>query len=83
MPSFNIELRNAERIWETLEIEAVDHTALRIEVAQFIGELLKEHAQQIWLDQEWRVDVTDHNGMIIFIMHLFVTDSAALNAPRR
>ena len=44
---------------------------------------MKDHAQRIWVDQEWRVDVTDKDGLIIFVMHLFVTDCAALNAPRR
>lgn len=83
MPRYNIELRTAERVWETLEIQADDHTVLRASVAKFIGELLQEHSQQIWLDQEWRVDVTEETGMILFIMHLFVTDSAALHAPHR
>jgi tRNA threonylcarbamoyladenosine modification (KEOPS) complex Pcc1 subunit len=83
MPSYNIELRNAERIWETLAVEADDVDALRVEVATFVGELMRDHARTIWQDQEWRVDVTDERGLIMFILHIFATDSAALNAPRR
>ena len=28
--------------------------ALRIEVAKFVGALLKDHAEQIWADEDWR-----------------------------
>jgi hypothetical protein len=51
MPSYNIELRNAERIWETLAVEADDVDALRVEVATFVGELMRDHARTIWQDQ--------------------------------
>ena len=65
MPKFNIELRTENRVWETLLVEKSDHTELRIEVAQFVGELLKDHAGQIWADEDWRVDVTDERGLIL------------------
>ena len=83
MPLYNIELRTAERVWDTLQVERRDVAALRTEVSTFVGELLKDHANQIWADQEWRVDATDENGLILFILHLFVTDSCAVEAPRR
>ena len=83
MPQYNIELRSQSRVWETLEVEAENHSAVRVEVARFIGELLKEHAQQIWIDEDWRVDVTDQAGMILFVMHLFVTNVAAMAPPSR
>lgn len=59
MPNFHIELRTADRIWETLDIEHSDRDSLRIEMAKFVGELLKDHAAKIWEDRDWRVDVTD------------------------
>lgn len=83
MARYNIELRTQDRVWETLTVEKEDHTALRQEVARFMGELLRDHADQIWVDEEWRLDVTDERGLILFVMHLFVTNSAALSAPRR
>ena len=83
MPRYHIELRTQDRVWETITVDKDDHTDLRIEVATFVGELLKEHAAQIWVDEDWRVDVTDDSGLILFVMHLFVTDSAATAAQRR
>ena len=83
MPRYHIELRTQDRVWETITVDKDDHTDLRIEVATFVGELLKEHAAQIWVDEDWRVDVTDDSGLILFVMRLFVTDSAATAAQRR
>lgn len=77
MALYNIELRTANKVWETLEVESVDVHELRIEMARFVGELLKEHAEQIWSDQIWRVDVTDEKGLILFVMHISATDTAA------
>lgn len=82
MPIFNIELRTENRVWETRQIEAQDQTEVRIEVARFMGELLKDHAYQIWVDEDWRVDVTNDGGLILFVLQLMVTNSAAA-APMR
>jgi hypothetical protein len=83
VPKYNIELRTQERVWETLSVEKGDQTEVRIEVAKFVGELLKDHAAKIWEDEDWRVDVTDHTGLILFSMQLMVTDAAAAMPMRR
>jgi hypothetical protein len=83
MARYNIELRTDVRVWETLEVERDDIAGLRIEMARFVGQLLTDHAEQIWLDQDWRVDVTDETGLILFVMEISVSDSAATMALKR
>lgn len=83
MPRYQIELRTQNRIWQTLEVERDNQTELRIEVARFVGELLKDHAVEIWEDEDWRVDVTHHSGLILFVMQLMVTNSPAAAPMRR
>jgi hypothetical protein len=83
MALYHIEMRTQERVWETVDVEKDDVTSLRIEVARFVGEFLRDHAEKIWHDEDWRVDVTDATGLILFVMNVFVTDSAALQAPTR
>jgi hypothetical protein len=61
-------------------VERDDITALRIELARFVGDLLKEHAELIWEDQDWRVDVTDDTGLILFAMEISATDAPATAA---
>ena len=77
MPNYNIELRTADQVWESVGIAGDDHTELRVEMAKFVGELLKDHAGKIWEDKDWRVDVTDDSGLILYVMHISATDSPA------
>jgi hypothetical protein len=81
MSAYNIELRTEKRVWETLVVESQDLTALRIEVATFVGDLLKEYAAKIWADEDWRVDVTDERGLILYVMHLSAVQAPAVKAP--
>jgi hypothetical protein len=78
-----IELRTADKIWTSVPYEGQDLRELRVEVAKFVGEILKDHAEKIWVDQLWRVDVADENGLILYVMHLDVTDSSATMPLRR
>ena len=41
------------------------------------GELLKDHAGQIWVDEDWCVDATDEAGLILFVIQISATDMAA------
>lgn len=77
MALYHIALRTESHVAEALEVERDDLTALRVELARFVGELLQDHANQIWDDQDWRVDVTDEVGLILYVMQISATDSAA------
>lgn len=77
MGRYHIELRTSGQVWETLDVDMADIRDLRIELARFVGELLRDHADKIWVDEDWRVDVTDDAGLILYVMHLSATDSAA------
>jgi hypothetical protein len=83
MARYNIELRTAGQVWETVPVETADIADLRIELAKFVGELLKDHAGKIWADEDWRVDVTDETGLILYVMHISATDSPATFPLRR
>jgi hypothetical protein len=70
MAQYNIELRTESHVSETLVVEMEDLTALRVEVARFVGEMLRDHAGQIWVDEDWRMDVTDEKGLILYVMQI-------------
>ena len=83
MPIYHIALRTESHVGETLEIDRTDLTALRVELARFVGELLKDHAEQIWADQDWRVDVTDANGLILYLMQIQASETPATMVLKR
>ena len=82
VPRYNIELRSVSHVATTLEVQRDDLKGLRVEVARFVGELLKDHAEQVWTDQDWQVEATDESGLILFTMNVFASDTAA-TMPRR
>ena len=83
MPAYHIELRTADQICDTHKVEKENLEALRIEMARFVGDILKEHAGKVWADKEWRVDVTDEIGLILHVMTISATDTAATMPFRR
>ena len=77
MAEYNIQLRSDTHVWVTETIDRENLEALRTEVATFVGELLRDHANQIWKDQDWRVDVTDASGLILYYMQISACETAA------
>ena len=77
MPGYNINIRTASHIADTLHVEKDSLTDLRLEMARFVGELLKDHASLIWEDQDWQVDVSDQSGLILYVMHISASETAA------
>lgn len=83
MPKYHIELRTPDQVWDTVDVTFPDLEGLRIQVAKFVGELLRDHATKIWADKDWRIDVTNEEGLILYAMSIFATDSAATMHARR
>jgi hypothetical protein len=57
--------------------ELADSTAARVEAAKRIGQLLYDHANQLWVDEDWQMDVTDNRGLILYAIQVSVLRSAA------
>lgn len=70
MPRFNLNVRTESHIAATMIVEKDDLHSLRLEMAQFVGNLLKNHAELIWSDEDWQIDVSDDRGLIIYAMHV-------------
>jgi hypothetical protein len=65
-----------------MAVDSEDHTELREEVARFVGQCLKDHAQQVWADEDWRIDVTDETGLILYVMHVSAAVTSATASQR-
>jgi hypothetical protein len=68
MPLYHINIRTESHIASTVDVERENLTGLRLEMASFVGELLKDHAELIWVDEEWQIDVTNDEGLILYRM---------------
>jgi hypothetical protein len=77
MPVYNINIRTESHIADTVRVDREDHAGLRLELASFVGELLKDHAGQIWVDEDWQIDVSDESGLILYVMQISALKTAA------
>lgn len=81
MPFYNFQLRSETHVMLTEGIELADSTAARVEASRRIGALLAEHAGQLWVDQHWQMDVTDEIGLILYVIQIWASDTAATQKP--
>lgn len=77
VPYYNFEVRTPTHILTRQGAELADSTAARVEAAKRIGDLLHEHAGQIWVDQDWQIDVTDQTGLILYVIQVAAMNSSA------
>lgn len=52
----------------------------RIQAARFAGEYLRDRPEVAWRGEEFRVEVTDSNRLILFTFIAFGVDAPVLNA---
>jgi hypothetical protein len=83
MPAYHINIRTESHIADSLDVEMESLTDLRLDLARFVGELLKDHAELIWVDQDWQVDVTDASGLILYVLHISAAETAATTGSIR
>jgi hypothetical protein len=77
MSAYHINIRTESHIADSVEVEMENLTDLRVEMARFVGELLKDHAALIWTNEDWQVDVTDATGLILYVLHISAADTPA------
>ncbi len=77
MPLYHFEVRTPTHVMLTEGVELTDNTTARVEAARRIGVLLSDHAGQIWVDQDWQMDITDETGLILYVIHVSTMKSAA------
>ena len=83
MPAYSINLCANAEIADTMIVEMADLLQVRIELARFVGEMLRDHADLIWEDQDWRIDVSDGDGLILYALHVSASDTPATRGSGR
>jgi hypothetical protein len=77
MPTYHINIRTESHIADFVKVEKESLTDLRLEMARFVGELLKDHAELIWADEDWQIDVTNGEGLILYVIHISASETPA------
>lgn len=82
MPCFHFVVRTDTHVLLSDSVELPTFETARVEAARRVGDLLKTHAEALWVDNEWQMDVTDAAGLILFVVNVSAMKSSATISDR-
>jgi hypothetical protein len=74
---FHFQVRTGTHVMLTEAGDFSNSDEARVEAAKRIGLLLHEHAGNLWVDEDWQMDVTDERGLILFVINVSAMRSSA------
>jgi hypothetical protein len=80
---FHFQVRTQSHVAFTEAADLLGLEEARTEAARRVGVLLTEHAQQIWADKDWQMDVTDGRGLILFTINVSAYVAPAAQGSER
>ena len=75
MPRFYYNVYDGKSGLDVIGTELPDWDAARVEALRFMGEIMKDNARHILLYEDWRLEVTDSTGLILFQVALLMTET--------
>ena len=78
MPRFHFHVHDGYSALDVEGTEFADWQAARLEAIRLAGDILKHDAHRIALGEDWRIEVTDGAGLILFQMTFLVVESPAM-----
>ncbi|MEH3062359.1 MAG: hypothetical protein PGN33_06140 [Methylobacterium radiotolerans] len=75
MPRFYFNVHDGKSGLDAIGTELPDWDAARVEALRFMGEIMKDNAPHIAADEDWRLEVTDSTGLILFQVALLMTET--------
>lgn len=78
MPRFHFNIHDGKSILDEEGTVLPDWQTARIEAVRLAGRILQDEAQSIALGEDWRIEVTDDAGLILFQMTFLVVEAPVL-----
>lgn len=78
VPRYHFNVHDGVRLRDEEGAELPDWRAARLEAIHRAGEILRDDAQRIAVGEDWRIEVTDSSGLILFQMTFLVVESPAV-----
>lgn len=78
MPRFHFNVYDGKSAIDTEGTELPDWQVAQIEAVRLAGEILKDDAQRVVLGEDWRIEVTDQTGLVLFQLTFQVITSPAV-----
>ena len=77
MPRFHFNVHDGADLPDRTGTELADWQDARLEAIRLAGAILREDARRIALGEDWRMEVTDETGLMLFRLDFTVMETAA------
>lgn len=77
MPRYFFNIYDGSNVRDDEGTELADAEVAKVEAIRHAGTLIAENANWIRVNQDWRLDVTDEAGMILYRLGFYVGSTAA------
>lgn len=78
MPRYHFNICDGVCLPDPDGTELPDWQAARLEAVRRAGEILKDAPQSVALGEDWRIEVTDSTGLILFQMTFLMVESPVM-----
>jgi hypothetical protein len=78
VPRYHFNFHDGVQLPDADGTELPHWQAARLEAIRRAGEILKNDAQSVALGEDWRIEVTDSTGLILFQMTFPVVEAPAM-----
>ncbi len=68
MPRYYFQVRDGESLPDREGTDLPDYYAAQVEALSTAGELLRDLGANFWNRAEWRMEVTDEQGRVLFVL---------------
>ena len=82
MPRYHFNVYDGVTLLDKKGVELPDSQFARREAIRYAGALLEEGARLESLGEEWRMEITDGTGLILFRLDFFVTPSPVMRPSK-
>jgi hypothetical protein len=80
MPRFYFNVYDGKDIVDDVGTDLPDAVFARREAIRYSGALLEDEAERLSLGEEWRMEVLDGTGLMLFCLNFMVTASPAVSS---
>ncbi len=70
MPKYRFHVRDGMKILDTDGIDLPDLFSARLYAIQLTSDLLKQYKHEVWIDEDWKIVVTDERNIALFVLHI-------------
>ena len=79
LPRFFFNVHDGVNARDETGTDIRDTDAARLEAVRYSGDLLERHPDAFWIQDDWRMEVSDATGSILFAIHVSAVQAPALH----